>query len=94
MAKRWERETKLPELFTRPQWAALAENLGLSRRQAQVARLICRALTTAEMARELSISNDTVRLHRRALFAKLRVDDRVGVPVRLVLAHLKLGDGL
>ena len=72
---------------------ALAGHLGLSPRQVQVARLICQGLANHEMVSVLNISSDTVRLHRRCLFRKLEITDRVGVPVRLILAARQVGAG-
>ena len=76
----------LPELFTATRWRKLAERLGLSPRQREVARLICRGCGNKEIACRLGISPDTVRMHLRGLFERLQVHERVGVVVRLVLA--------
>jgi DNA-binding NarL/FixJ family response regulator len=81
----------LPELFTADEWNRLATELRLSPRQAQVARLICLGLSKEEMATRLRVSEPTARLHVKELFRKLRVNDRVGVPVRLVVAGRVLG---
>jgi len=78
---------RLPDLFTGRQWRTLAKSFGLSTRQMQIARLICQGLTSRELATALRIAPDTVRMHRRVLFEKLGVHDRVGIPVRLVLAE-------
>lgn len=85
-------DVTLPDLFTMAEWRVLARQLGLTIRQAQVARLICRGLSNPEIAHALSISRDTVRLHRRCLFRRLKITDRVGLPVRLVLAARELDD--
>lgn len=93
-----EVDRKLPELFSQAEWRALNEALGLARRQGQIARLICRGYTNAEIAVELGTSFDTVRMHTRALYRRLRVGSRVGVAVRVVLAQRRLrgrvGDGV
>ncbi len=76
----------LPDLFTAAQWQTLADHLGLSPRQRQVARHICRARSNDEIAAKLGISSHTVHMHMKCLFEKLDVRDRVGVVVRLVSA--------
>ncbi len=57
---------RLPNLFTRAEWQILAESLGLTRRQMQIARWICLGLKNRELAVALDIAPDTVRMHRRA----------------------------
>jgi len=76
----------LPELFPAQRWRELAVALGLTKRQAQVARLICRGLGNKEIAQQLGRSESVVRQHSDGLFKRLRVGNRVGVVVRLVLA--------
>lgn len=82
-------ERCLPELFSRQQWRILAEQLGLTPRQEQIARLICLGLTNDEMAAELSLATNTVRMHKQALYKRLGICDRIGVPIRLVVAARK-----
>ncbi len=77
----------LPELFTTEEWRELAKALHLTRRQRQVARRLCLGLKNREMAEEMSVAEDTIRLHMRELYRKLGVGQRVGVVVKLVLAH-------
>ncbi len=84
-----ELDERLPDLFTPGEWQALAKKLGLSPRQTQIASLICKGYGNRELAAALRISPDTVRMHRRVLFEKLDITDRIGVPVRLVLASRK-----
>ena len=76
----------LPELFPAQRWKELAAALGLTKRQVQVARLICRGLGNKEIARQLGRSESVVRQHSDGLYKRLRVGNRVGVVVRLVLA--------
>jgi len=76
----------LPELFTSDEWKALAAKLRLTPRQSEVARLICLGLSKPQIAKTLQISEATARLHVKELFKRLAINDRVGVPVRLVVA--------
>jgi DNA-binding NarL/FixJ family response regulator len=80
-----EREP-LPELFSPKRWSALARQLGLTPRQTDVARLICRAMTASEIAKELRLSESAVRLHTDALYKRLHVRRRVSAVVRILLA--------
>lgn len=80
----------LPELFTPNQWQALSARFRLSPRQSEVARLICLGLRKQQMAARLRVSEATARLHVKELFQKLHVNDRVGVPVRFVIASREL----
>jgi len=81
----------LPELFTAGEWKVLAAQVGLSSRQVQVARLICRGLQKEGIAKAIGVSEFTIRMHANALYKRLRVHDRVGVVVRLVLLDRTLG---
>lgn len=75
----------LPELFSATRWRELASALELTRRQIEVARLICRGLTNEQIARELGRSASIVRGHSDKLYQRLNVHSRVGVVVRVVL---------
>lgn len=83
----------LPELFTPEEWKALAAKLRLTPRQTEVARLICLGLSKQQMADKLHVSEGTARLHVKELFKRLEVNDRVGVPIRLVLASRDMQSG-
>jgi DNA-binding NarL/FixJ family response regulator len=76
----------LPDPFGEARWARLARRLGLTRRQSQVARLICRGWADKQIARRLGIAPDSVRLHVKALFGRLGVRSRMGLLIHLVLA--------
>lgn len=79
-------------LFTPEEWLTVARLLQLTPRQRAVAELLCAECSQREMARRLGLSMDTVRTHLRALYARLHVQSRVGVVVRLVLAERELAD--
>ena len=59
----------------------------LSRREREIVRLVALGLRNAEVARELVISEETVKKHLNTVFHKLGVRDRV----ELALSALKLG---
>jgi two-component system, NarL family, nitrate/nitrite response regulator NarL len=75
---------------------AIGRNIALSRRQQQVLVLVAAGLTGAEIARELSISPRTVRMHCDVLKVKLGVQKRRLIPAayRALTGHdpmLELG---
>ena len=80
----------LPDLFSDAQWVVLRDELGISERQLHVARWICRGCTNHEIAARLGVSLDTVRMHTKSLYKKLKVRARLGVPVRLVLTMTEM----
>lgn len=80
----------LPELFSVRRWRELAEALGLTSRQAEVAKLICRGLGDEEIAESLGVSVSVVHVHTVGLYKRLAVKKRVGVVVRLVLAERRI----
>jgi DNA-binding NarL/FixJ family response regulator len=62
-------------------------NIQLSERETDVLQLMARGLTNADIARELYLSEGTVRNYTSALFTKLGVNDRT----QAVLAALRYG---
>jgi DNA-binding CsgD family transcriptional regulator len=80
----------LPDLFTKTEWDALGRLLNLSARQLEIARWMCLGYRTDEIAKRLDVKSETIRLHRRKLYGRLAVPDRIGVPVRLVVASRQL----
>lgn len=76
-----------PPLFPAKTWRRLVKRLGLSKRQAEVAELLCRECLVDDIASELGISPDAVRHHAKRLFHKLKVKSRVGVVLRMVHAE-------
>jgi DNA-binding CsgD family transcriptional regulator len=57
---------------------------GLTKREAQVARLLARRATNREIAEELDVSPHTVRHHVERIFAKLGVNSRRSIAEHLV----------
>jgi DNA-binding CsgD family transcriptional regulator len=56
---------------------------GLTRREAQIARLLARRATNREIAEQLDVSRHTVRHHVENIFAKLGVHSRRSIVARL-----------
>jgi len=84
---------RLPELFTPSRWVALGRRFRLSKRQKEIARLICLGYSNTAIGKLLGLRPDTVRMHNRELFKKLAVHQRIGVPIRLVTTDRALRRG-
>jgi len=72
------------ELFNTARWHALATELGMSRRQREIARRILRGLGDKQIAAELEIAVPTIRTHLGRMFRKYGVQDRVELVLLLV----------
>ena len=80
-------DAPLPDLFTPDQWLRLVARFGLTRRQQQVARLMCQGYQQDQIADLLCVSRNTVRMHIRAALRAAQAHSRLGLVVRLVLAE-------
>lgn len=63
-------------------WDFIARYFKLSARQCEIAQRICQSMSNDAIAYDLFISSNTVRMHIKALYEKLNVNDRVGVAMR------------
>jgi DNA-binding NarL/FixJ family response regulator len=70
-----QRELGVTAAFSRNEMG-LAERYGLTRREAQVARLLARGRSNQAIARDLNISAHTARHHTQRILAKLEVHSR------------------
>lgn len=68
-------------------FGSLVAGAGLSAREVEVTRLLCRGLTDTEIAAELCISAHTVHDHVRAVRRKLGVRNRAEVASRIFADH-------
>jgi len=71
-------------------WLRVAERVHLTARELSVAILIFEGHTRWQIARKLKCAPGTVRVYIDRLFAKLKVQDRVGLVLRLVRIHLEI----
>ena len=54
----------------------------LSGREREVMHLICRGLQNAEIARQLNLSEETVRVHLHNIFRKLAMRNRAALAAK------------
>ena len=83
-----ERRMRLSyERFADPKlWSGMAEDLGITVRELQVALLLVKGLSLAEIGAALGITKGTVHTYNQRLHARLRVRNRGELVVTLVLA--------
>lgn len=84
--ERFGHRPAVPEhaLFSDAEWDELSTAAHLTARQSEIARLLCDGHTYKSIALHVGISINTVRMHMRTLFAKLRAHDRVSALIELV----------
>lgn len=75
-------------LFCDAAWAGIRDKLGLSARQASIARYVVADECDAAIARALGVSWSTVQTHMDRLHKKLDVHSRVELVGRIVAAYL------
>jgi DNA-binding NarL/FixJ family response regulator len=74
-------------LLSADDWNRIAAKFALSRRELDVARLIFEGKSRSQLARDLRCAEGTVRVYIDRLFAKLHVEDRLGMVLRVVRCH-------
>ena len=70
----------------------VAEVLGLSARESEIARYVAVGMRNAEVARKLGITEGTVKVHLNNIFKKLRIRDRVELTL-YAIRHRLIGAG-
>ncbi len=66
----------ISEVFTKTEWVNLSDHLGLSPKQAEIARQLFGGSSDKQIAQELGIAVSTVRTYMSRMFVKLDVQDR------------------
>jgi DNA-binding NarL/FixJ family response regulator len=74
--RKQQRVLGLPAGGVRPSQNGVTERYGLTRREAQVARLLAQGRSNQAIARELNISAHTARHHTQRILSKLEVHSR------------------
>ena len=74
-------------------WAAIARELGLSAREAQIARLLLNDDSEGSIAWHLNISSHTVHSHLERMYRKLDVTSRTQLVTRVFKEYIALQVG-
>jgi DNA-binding CsgD family transcriptional regulator len=61
----------------------LTARYGLTRREIEIAELVCQGLTNHDLVEELGIGLGTVKTHLMKIFTKLEIENRASLSVRL-----------
>jgi DNA-binding NarL/FixJ family response regulator len=81
----------LPPLpLSAKQWVALAQSLRLAPQQERIVELILRGMRDKAIASELQLRVSTVRTYLNRTFARLGVDDRMALVLKLFAASHEL----
>ena len=71
-------------LLTEKQWDYIQRRYRMSPRELQVARLVCRGFTNADVANELNVKQGTVKTHLRSIFSKVRATNKISLLLRFI----------
>ncbi|MCF7956350.1 MAG: helix-turn-helix transcriptional regulator [Phycisphaerae bacterium] len=66
------------------QWNYLQTKYNMTKREMQIAKLVCRGLGNEDIARSLSIRHGTVKTHIRNLYRKLWVHNKISMLLRFI----------
>jgi DNA-binding NarL/FixJ family response regulator len=65
-----------------------SERVELSDREKEIIKMICKQMSTQEIATKLSLSSNTVKTHRNHIMKKLDTDNVVGIAIYAVRAGI------
>jgi len=65
-------------------WTLIGRRYNMTRRELQVARLICRGLDNRHIARALNIKEGTVKTHIRNIYRRLNVQNRIAMFLKFI----------
>lgn len=72
------------ELFDKQQWSRMRRRYNLTPREVEVAELLCRGLTSSEVASEVRITSGTVKTHIRNIYRKMQVNSKIAMLLRFL----------
>ena len=81
-----EQNCDLPQavLLTEKQWLYVKKRYNMTRREFQIAKLVCKGLNNEEIAEELGIMHGTVKTHIRNIYRKTWVHNKISMLLRFV----------
>ena len=71
-------------LLNDQQWNYLQIKYNMTKREMQIAKLVCRGLGNEDIAKSLSIRHGTVKTHIRNLYRKLWVHNKISMLLRFI----------
>lgn len=71
-------------LLSDQQWGYLQVKYNMTKREMQIAKLVCRGLGNEDIAQSLSIRHGTVKTHIRNLYRKLWVHNKISMLLRFI----------
>ena len=71
-------------LLNDQQWSYLQTKYNMTKREMQIAKLVCRGLGNEDIAQSLSIRHGTVKTHIRNLYRKLWVHNKISMLLRFI----------
>lgn len=83
-------ELAFGHLFPAERWAAVETHFGFSPRQLEIVRQVCLCRQNKQIATELGITTDTVKMHLKEVYHKVGVATRVGLVVMVLLVAERL----
>ena len=73
------------EWFSQKQWSYLQRRYHVTPRELQIAKIVCcRGLNNKEIAKELNIAHNTVKIHLRSIYGKIRSNSKVLMLLRFI----------
>ena len=85
MSKRLlDEELQFPPLLPSADWERLSAERGLTRRESEVAAMLCRAAGYAAIQTHLRVARPTLRSHLRAIYRKFGCRNRTELILRIV----------
>jgi DNA-binding CsgD family transcriptional regulator len=79
---------RLPEvvLINEDKWRHIQKSYGMTERELQIARSVCRGFSNQQIADELKIQEGTVKTHMRNIYRKTWVNSKIAMLLRFVEA--------
>jgi len=71
-------------LLNEQQWSYLQVKYNMTKREMQIAKLVCRGLGNEDIAKTLNIRHGTVKTHIRNLYRKLWVHNKISMLLRFI----------
>ncbi len=71
-------------LLKQEHWSYIKRHYNMSRREIQVAELICMGFSNEEVAEDLKIRPGTVKTHLRNIYRRIRVRNKIAMLLKVV----------